>query len=107
MHAKFSMPSSIEAETLVDFSMPGWGPFHLLPRAIKGSVYVTLEGGEVELYNFALPHIFHSIKVKPRVGSSRVEKRYTFPSGLGEEWWTTCVSYTIFAIIFSYRLLFF
>lgn len=91
MHSKLSMPSSVEAETFVDFSMPGWGPFHLFPRMIKGSVYVTLEDGELELYNFALPHVYHSIKVKPRGRKSRVEKWYTFSGGLGEEWWTTYV----------------
>ncbi|KAF8485634.1 hypothetical protein JB92DRAFT_2760613 [Gautieria morchelliformis] len=89
MHTFFSFPGSISAETFVDFQMPGWGPFGLLPRALKISVYIILEGGEIDFYNFAVPHLYHSIKVKPRGKKTRVEKVYKRPDGYGEEWWST------------------
>jgi len=89
IHATYSFPSSITAETLVDFQLPPWGPFHLLPRAPKNSLTVKLEGGEIHYNLLVLPHIFHSIKVKPTKGKSRVEKVYKFKDGSGEEWWST------------------
>jgi hypothetical protein len=47
----------------------------------------------VELFNFLLPTIYHSITISKRDGTSRVEKAYKFSDagvdGKGEEWWTT------------------
>ncbi|CCM06726.1 uncharacterized protein FIBRA_09020 [Fibroporia radiculosa] len=89
MHARYLLPQSIDAETFVDFSMPGWGPFQLLPQAFKLTVYFELEGGHLELYNFPIPHVYHSIKIKPRGRKVRVEKAYVFEDGRGEDWWTS------------------
>jgi len=44
----------------------------------------------MEMYNFILPTLYHSIKVYMRDGTSRVEKVYKFTDGSkGEEWWMT------------------
>jgi len=89
MHARYLMPSAIEAETFADFSMQGWGPMQLLPRAFRMSVRVQLERGEIELRNYPLPHLFHSIKIRPHEGKARTETAYTFEQGPGKEWWSS------------------
>jgi hypothetical protein len=56
-------------------------------------VVVECEGGRVELNNYVLPTIYHSVNVCTRDGKSRVEKVYTFgDAGVdakGEDWWMT------------------
>lgn len=89
MHVSYALPSSGTAESYVDFSMPGWGPFGLIPRMPKLSVVVKLEGGEIEYYNYPLAGSYHWIKVKPRKGSARTERVYKHPDGSGEAWWTS------------------
>ncbi|PCH39026.1 NAD(P)-binding protein [Wolfiporia cocos MD-104 SS10] len=89
MYAQFQFPSSVEGETFCDFSMPNWGPFGLFPRMIKWDVVIECERGTVEFFNFPMPHMYHSITVKPHSGQKRVEKSYKFKSGPGEEWWST------------------
>ncbi|KAI0759684.1 NAD-P-binding protein [Trametes elegans] len=89
MHATYALPSSVTAETYVDFAMPGWGPFGLLPRLPKVTARVELEGGTVEFFNYPLAGALHWIKVRPRKGAARTEKAYKRPDGSGDASWTT------------------
>ncbi|KAJ8693644.1 hypothetical protein PTI98_008624 [Pleurotus ostreatus] len=89
MNAHLVLPSSVSGDLYVDFSMPGWGPFGMIPRALKTAVVVELEEGTVELTNFPLPHIFNTITIRPKIGKKRTESVYRFKDGRGEEWWTT------------------
>ena len=59
-------------------------------------VTVNCENGEVELYNYVAPGLYHWIRVRVQDTSTkgkvkeRVEKAYKFwDGGQGEEWWTT------------------
>ncbi|KDQ31924.1 hypothetical protein PLEOSDRAFT_23216 [Pleurotus ostreatus PC15] len=89
MNAHLVLPSSVSGDLYVDFSMPGWGPFGMIPRALETAVVVELEEGTVELTNFPLPHIFNTITIRPKIGKKRNESVYRFKDGRGEEWWTT------------------
>ncbi|KAI0363892.1 NAD-P-binding protein [Pilatotrama ljubarskyi] len=89
MHTTYALPDSVSGEMYVDFAMPGWGPFGMLPRMPKLSVKVALEGGDIEFFNYPLAGSYHWIKVKPRRGSARTEKVYKLPNGGGETSWTT------------------
>jgi predicted dehydrogenase len=64
-----------------------WG-FIPLPEI---SIRAVCENGSIELFNFVLPVVYHSITVKPDGGNSRTEKAYAFKGddGKGEEWWST------------------
>ena len=73
-----------------DFSMPSLLGF--IPRWPDISVRAVCEQGSVELFNFPMPVIYHTINVSLTGGKTRTEKAYKFPlsSGLkGEEWWST------------------
>lgn len=90
MTVSYTFPDSVTADTLADIQEPGWGPLSLLPHIPKNSITIKLEGGEIYHYGLTLPHLFHSIKVRPAGGKERVEKVYTFKdTGLGEFWWTS------------------
>ena len=89
MRASYSFPNSITAETNVDFQLPPWGPHWIFFQAPRNYVSVKLEGGEIYFDGFSLPHIFHSIKVKPTKGKSRVETLFKFKNGIGEDWWSS------------------
>ena len=92
MHITYAFPhSDVTAEVDTDFSAPGWGPFGLLPRMLRMDVTVKLEGGEIFIYNFVLPGAFHFIRVKPKKGSTRFERVYTFKEGKGDKSWSTSV----------------
>lgn len=93
MHATLAFPSSVTGELYCDFAMPGWGPLSIVPRMLKATVLITLEGGEIEFFGFPLPHIYHSIKVRPKRGKSRTERVYRHPDGGGQDWWSSYVSY--------------
>lgn len=90
MYTVFSFPDSISGETYADFAMPGFGPFGLFPRKLQFGVYLTLEGGEINLTNFALPHVWHTITIVPKKGKTRIEKVYKPVEGdkPGELWWS-------------------
>jgi hypothetical protein len=64
-----------------------------IPHLPHNTIIVECEGGKVELYNFLVATIYHSITISKRDGTSRVEKIYKFSDakvdGKGEEWWTT------------------
>ncbi|KIJ62595.1 hypothetical protein HYDPIDRAFT_182652 [Hydnomerulius pinastri MD-312] len=73
-----------------DFSVPR--RLGLIPRWPDISVIAVCEQGKIELFNFPMPVIYHSITVTRNGGKTRTEKAYKFAqdSGLkGEEWWST------------------
>lgn len=89
MHAVLSMSNGIIGTLSVDFALPGWGPFGLLPRAMRNSIIVRGEHGDVELSNPYLPHLMHVIKVKPAdSGAVGVKARTEYAYG-ERPWWTT------------------
>ncbi|KAH7906531.1 hypothetical protein BJ138DRAFT_1162389 [Hygrophoropsis aurantiaca] len=88
MHAQLTFPPSIPATILTDSAMDGWGPFGLFPQWIKMVLRVDCEDGAIEVRNFVLPHVWHSITVIPKHGRSWVEKAYKPKEGKGEEWWS-------------------
>ncbi|KAF9241164.1 hypothetical protein BU15DRAFT_87379 [Melanogaster broomeanus] len=65
-----------------DFSVPPRLGF--IPRWPDLSVRAVCENGSVELFNFPMPVIYHSITVSLNGGKTRTEKALK-----GEEWWTT------------------
>lgn len=70
-----------------DFAIPPrWG---LIPRWPDISVRAVCERGSIEIFNYVMPVIYHSITVRPDGKVPRTEKAYTFEGGKGEEWWTT------------------
>ena len=80
----------VKATIRCDFSMPSLLGF--IPRWPDISVRAVCEQGSVELFNFPMPVIYHTINVSLTGGKTRTEKAYKFPlsSGLkGEEWWST------------------
>ena len=89
MHATYALPYNITAETHVDFGIPGWGPFGILPYLPRISMVVKLEGGEIEYFNYPFAGSYHYIKVKSKKGLSRTEKAYKHRDGKGESRWTT------------------
>ena len=89
MHATFALPDSITGEMTADFALPGRGPFGLIPRLPQCTLSIALEGGRVEMFNFAGPHFYHTIKVKPARGTGRTEKAYKYKDGRGDAAWST------------------
>ncbi|KAI1797118.1 NAD(P)-binding protein [Ganoderma leucocontextum] len=84
MNVTYALPGSdATAEICVDFAVPGWGPFGILPHMLR------TEGGEVFVYNFVKPSAFHFIRVKPREGLGRFEQVYKFKDGRGDKSWST------------------
>ncbi|KAG2362334.1 hypothetical protein BDR07DRAFT_1407370 [Suillus spraguei] len=65
---------------------PRWG---FIPRLPEVSVRAVCERGSIEMFNFVLPVIYHSITVRPGGDVPRTEKAYTFDGGKGEDWWST------------------
>ncbi|KXN91300.1 hypothetical protein AN958_01274 [Leucoagaricus sp. SymC.cos] len=78
----------LPAKIITDSAMDGWGPFGLFPQWIKMILRVECEEGAVEISNYVLPHMWHSITVIPKNGKSRTEKAYKFEDGKSEEWWS-------------------
>ena len=87
VRATFTFPNDITAELACDLEIPWY--MGVLPSKPLVHVTVQLEGGEVSLYNFVGAHLFHSLTVRPREGTTRVEKVYKPADGKGEEWWTS------------------
>ena len=80
----------------IDFALPGWGPFGLIPHMLRTEITITLEGGEIFVFNFVRPSTFHFIRVKPKKGSGRfeqvykfIEQVYKFKDGRGDKSWST------------------
>ncbi|EPT00021.1 NAD-binding protein [Fomitopsis schrenkii] len=89
MRAHLLLESSVEADMFIDLGMPGWGPFHLIPRMPKCNLHLALEGGTIGFFNFIMPTAYHSITIEPRGQERRTEKVYGFEEGPGQEWWST------------------
>ncbi|KAG2065300.1 NAD(P)-binding protein [Suillus decipiens] len=70
-----------------DFANPPRCGF--IPRFPELSVRAVCERGSVELFNFVMPVVYHSITVRPDGDVPRTEKAYTFEGGKGEDWWPT------------------
>jgi predicted dehydrogenase len=94
--AALAFPNDVTATLSCDFRQPGWGPFGIIPTMPNLSVKVKCGNGEVELYNYAAPWVYHWIRVRVSDADGkgnvrkRVEKAYTFGDGSkGEDWWTT------------------
>ena len=94
--ATLSFPNDVTATLYCNLNMPWWGPFGLIPPMPRVIVKVKCENGEIELYNFVLPTLYHWIRVRVEDASrrgkvkERVEKVYKFADGgKGEAWWTT------------------
>lgn len=92
--ATLSLPNSVLATITCDLGVPFY--LGLLPTMPQVKVTVECEGGEVELFNFVLPTLYHWIRVSIRDGARggrrhRIEKVYKFQAGKGkgEDWWTT------------------
>jgi len=92
--AELTFPSSNPGGSLTKSTIrctfsnsPRWG---FIPKPEIGASAVC-EGGTIEMFNFVMPVIYHSITVTPNGGVPRTEKAYTFKgdNGKGEEWWTT------------------
>ncbi|KII87474.1 hypothetical protein PLICRDRAFT_55428 [Plicaturopsis crispa FD-325 SS-3] len=88
--ATLAFPNSVTALLTANLALP-WKWVPGLPQI---SVNVKCEGGEVDLFNFVMPVLYHSISVsktdKDGKKRERVEKAYTFEDGgKGEAWWST------------------
>ena len=83
--AKLELANGVTASLACDLGMPAkWG---LIPQFPQVRVVVDCEIGSIDMLNFVLPTIYHTITVKIRGGHTRVEKVYQGKKG--EEWWTT------------------
>lgn len=87
--ASFALPNDITAQLTCDLREPKILGF--IPRMPQISAAVECEAGKVELYNFVLPSMYHTLTITPRSGAARKEKVYTFKDGplRGEPWWET------------------
>ncbi|KAF8074938.1 NAD(P)-binding protein [Lyophyllum atratum] len=94
--ATLALPNDVTASLRCDLGVPF--SYGIIPSVPQIRATVTLEGGEIEMYNFVLPTLYHSIKVTTKGANdkgkkTRVEKVYTFADGQmdgkGEAWWTT------------------
>ncbi|KAF8906208.1 hypothetical protein CPB84DRAFT_1770236 [Gymnopilus junonius] len=77
----------ITAIARCDFALPNL--FGIIPRFPQINLKVQGDKGSLEMFNFILPTIYHSITVKTQGGSKRVERVYKAKEGKGEDWWTT------------------
>ena len=89
--ATLSLPNDVVATLHCDLGLPPRLGF--IPQFPRVGVTVECEGGKVDMMNFIVPTLYHSIKVYVRDKTTRVEKVYRFEdAGMdakGEEWWTT------------------
>ncbi|KAH0582811.1 hypothetical protein H2248_010719 [Termitomyces sp. 'cryptogamus'] len=93
--AMLALPKNATASLKCDLAMPL--KYGFIPPMPLVNATITLEGGEIEIYNFVMPTLYHSIKVTTKDANKKikttVEKVYTFADGKmegkGEAWWTT------------------
>jgi len=83
--AKFTLPGSVTSTILCDLGVPP--TLGVIPSLPDIRAVIKCEKGEIEVYNYVMPTLYHSITVTTG-GKKRVEKAYTFPN-LGQPWWTT------------------
>ncbi|KAJ7504167.1 NAD(P)-binding protein [Mycena galericulata] len=84
--ATFALPGNITSTIMCDLAIPP--AFKLIPRMPDLNAVIECEKGRIQVTNYVMPTLYHSITVTPTGEKSRVEKVYTFPD-LGEPWWTT------------------
>ena len=87
MEATLGLPEDITATIACDLSAPH--TFGFIPKIPQITLLVQGELGSLEMFNFVLPTLYHSITVKIKGGHTRVEKIYKGTEGKGEDWWTT------------------
>lgn len=87
--AVLALPNDVTAELMCDLGLPPQLGF--IPAMPDIRAVVQCEGGELELFNFAAPVIYHRIDVRPRGGAARREKVYAREGAAEQEWWSTCV----------------
>jgi hypothetical protein len=84
--ATLELPNNVTAKISCDLGVPAF-------RFPRITAKVECEGGSVEIFNFVMPSVYHSITVQKRGQSARTEKAYTFKEGKmegkGEDWWST------------------
>ncbi|KAJ6514886.1 NAD(P)-binding protein [Mycena vitilis] len=83
--ATFALAGGITSTIYCDLIVPL--KFGLIPSMPDINAVIKCEQGEIQLSNYVMPTLYHSITVK-NGKKSRVEKAYTFPE-LGQPWWTT------------------
>lgn len=105
MDVEMHFSSSVKVNMFLDLQLPPWGPFGIFPQSPKNSVTVNLEGGEVHFCMLVMPHVWHSITVKPTRGHVRSEKAYKYKDGFGQEWWSSYVRFVNLGV--SQHLLYF
>lgn len=84
--ATLALRNGATASLDVDLSAPA--KYGVLPNFTL-NFKVEGENGSVEMSNFIMPTLLHSITVKLKDGKSRTEKVYKPKDGEGEDWWTT------------------
>jgi len=92
--ATLAFPNDITGTLTCDLAVPPY--FGFIPRLPSLSAKVECEGGDIEIYNYIMPILYHSITVTKKTANkkeTRVEKVYQFSDakveGKGEVWWTT------------------
>ncbi|KAL6298661.1 hypothetical protein BKA93DRAFT_810137 [Sparassis latifolia] len=86
--AHLTFAESIPAVVIVDSGMDGWGPLQLLPPWPKVHGRVECENGTVEIFNYPLPSLYHSITVTLTGGKAGTERVWKPQDGRGEGWWS-------------------
>ena len=87
--ASLSLPNDVTAKLTSDLRSPN--VLGIIPRLPELDATIECEGGKIEMYNFVMPSLYHTITVTPRNGRVRKEKVYTFKESSlkGEPWWET------------------
>lgn len=94
--ATLLFPSGAKGEIHADLALaPNFG---VIPKLPDIRLTIKCSKGEVELWPFVMPSLFHSITIKTwdddkKRANVRVEKKYVMDSSdgafKGEAWWTT------------------
>ena len=95
MTATLAFPNDITGTIVTDLDLPLTLGF--IPKIPWASVEVECEGGIIQVTNFVLPTLYHSVKIIKKSGKKKKESRsetiYTFADakleGKGEAWWLT------------------
>ncbi|KAJ7272286.1 NAD(P)-binding protein [Mycena rebaudengoi] len=86
--ATLALPGGITSTIHCDLRVPP--VLGLIPNWATGArlhATITCERGEIAIYNYVLPQLYHSITIKGSK-NNRVEKAYTLRD-LGEPWWSS------------------
>jgi predicted dehydrogenase len=90
MTATLELSNSATAKLKVDLAVP----YSLIPPIPEVRAVVDCEKGEVEIFNFVFPTIYHNIRVTSIDGNNKATTRYKEyisedDKAKGEIWWTT------------------